>query len=323
VEEKDLYAVLGVPRGASEEDIRKAYRRLARKHHPDVNPNDPKAEERFKEISFASDVLLDPEKRKRYDEFGVAGLAQGFDPEQARAWQRWTRGARESPFRRTFSAEGDLGELFAELFGARMGGAPFGEPFERRPARGADVEGDVTVDFLDALRGAEVRVRVRRPDASGAGGEEVALKVRIPRGSADGTRIRLAGQGAPGPGGGPPGDLYLTLHVRPHPHFRREGMDLHLDLPVAIPELILGASVEIPTPEGSLTMRIPPRSQNGRKLRLRGKGVPHRRGEERGDLIVRLVARLPEGEDAAIEKIARELEPLYRGVDLRRDLKER
>jgi DnaJ-class molecular chaperone len=316
MEEKDLYAVLGVSRGASEEEIRKAYRRLARKYHPDVNQSDPGAEERFKEISFASDVLLDAEKRRRYDEFGLAGLSEGFDPEQARAYSRWSEGTRHSPFSRTGRAE-DLGSIFGDLFG-RMGErgpfAGFG------PTRGADIEGHVSVDFLEALRGGEVRVRVARPRVPGGAPEETTLKVRVPQGADDGLRIRLAGQGAPGPQGAEPGDLYLKLRVRPHPFFRRSGADLEMELPVTLSELILGASVEVPPPDGPVTMRIPPRSQNGRRLRLRGKGAYSRTAGTRGDLIVQLVARLPEQRNGELEEIGRKLEDLYEG-DPRKDLK--
>jgi curved DNA-binding protein len=307
MEEKDLYGLLGVARGATEEEIRKAYRKLARKYHPDVNPNDRKAEERFKEISLAYEVLSDADKRARYDEFGMQGLAQGFDPEQARAYARWSQGARRSPFSETFSssADIDLDDLLGSMFsgGARR---------PRGPARGRDAEGDIEIDFLDAVRGGEVRVQV-----AGRG----TLRVKIPPGAEDGTRIRLAGQGDAGAQGGPAGDLYLRLHVRPHAFFRRDGSDVSLDLPVTLPELVLGASIEVPTPDGPVTMKVPPRSQNGRKLRLRGKGAPKLGTSERGDLYVRLVAELPESDDPKLEALAKELEPLYRGRDPRARLR--
>jgi DnaJ-class molecular chaperone len=319
MDEKDLYEVLGVARGASSDEIRKTYRKLARKYHPDVNPNDKQAEERFKEIAFAYDILSDGEKRKLYDEFGMTGLAEGFDPNRARSYSQWSEGARRSPYSQTFVG-GDLGDLFSELFGGRAArGGAFGSA---RSLRGQDVEGDVTVDFIDAIRGGEVRVRVARPRGPGLPDEETTLKVRIPRGSDEGTRIRLANQGAAGISGGPPGDLYLTLHVRPHRHFRREGRDLLMDLPVTVSELVLGGSVEVPTPDGPVTMRIQPRSQSGTRLRLRGKGVPDRKTDARGDLIVRLIARLPETEDPRLETLARELGELYGEVDLRKDLKQ-
>jgi curved DNA-binding protein len=314
MEEKDLYGVLGVGRGASEEAIRKAYRKLARQYHPDVNPNNPKAEERFKEVSFAHEVLSDADKRKRYDEFGMAGLAEGFDPEHAREYQRWQRGARRSPSAESF-AGGDLGDLFGELFGMR--GA------RRGPRRGPDAEGEVSLGFLDAVRGSEVRLQINRPGLDGEL-ETVPLRVRIPAGADDGTRIRLAGQGGPGDEGAPAGDLYLTVRVEPHPFFRREGRDLHLELPVTVGEAVLGAEIEVPTPDGPVKLKIPPRSQNGQTLRLRGKGVPGRRSEPRGDLLVRLRVQLPSADRASAERLdelAKQMESLYGGADLRSALK--
>jgi len=302
MEERDLYADLGVAKGASADEIRKAYRKLARQYHPDVNPNDAKAEERFKQISFAYDVLSDEEKRKRYDEFGMAGLAPGFDAEQARAYRRWAEGARRSPFSERFATDVDVEDLLSELFGADRA----------RRAQGADLEAELEVDLLDAVRGEEVRI--------GVGGS--SLRVRIPPGSEDGARIRLAGQGRPGPAGGPAGDLYLRLRVRPHPFYARRGDDLHLDLPVTVPEAVLGAKIEVPTPDGPVTMTVPPRSRNGQVLRVRSKGVP-RRGGGRGDLLVRLVVELPDPDDPRLEEVARQLEPLYRGKRVRGHLEGR
>jgi curved DNA-binding protein len=307
---KDLYAVLGVPRDASEDQIRKAYRQLARRYHPDVNPNDKAAEERFKEISYAYDVLSDSEKRSRYDEFGAESLASGFDPEQARAWRRWSEGARRSPVHETFE-EIDLEDLISRLGGlGGLGGAARAQGF-RGPRRGRDLHAEVEVPFADVVLAREVRL---------APAGRSALRVRIPPGAEDGTRVRLAGQGEPGASGAPPGDLYLTLRVRPDPLFRRDGDDLSFDLPVTVPELVLGASVEVPTPEGSATVRIPPHSRPGQRLRLRGKGAT-RRGGERGDLYVRLVAELPAGRDDELEEIAKRMEPLYGSSDVRAGLR--
>ncbi len=317
--EQDLYETLGVARGATEEEIRRSYRKLARKFHPDVNPNNKQAEERFKQISFAFDVLSDAAKRKLYDEFGHSGLSQGFDPEQARAYTRWSEGARRSPFSESFQGPGFEGTFDAEsledLLGGLFGRAG-GRPGRAGARRGADAEAEVEVDFLDAVRGGEVRVNVHKAEPGGATAERT-LRIRIPPGTDDGSRIRLAGQGGPGD---PAGDLYLRLRVRPHPFFQREGADLSLELPVTLPELIRGASVEVPTPDGPVTMTIPPGSQNGRKLRLRGKGAA-RTGGRRGDLIVRLAARLPDVDGEKLEVVAREIEPLYGSENVRDDLK--
>jgi curved DNA-binding protein len=271
-----------------------------------VNPNDKKAEERFKEISLAYEVLSDKEKRARYDEFGADSLSQGFDPEQAREYTRWSRGASRSPFHASSATDVDVDieDLLGGLFGASRRA--------RGPAKGAAAEGEISIDLLDAVRGGEVRVQV-----AGRG----TLRVKIPAGADTGTRIRLAGQGDAGVLGGPPGDLYLTLHVRPHAFFERDGSDLSLDLPVTLPELVLGASIEVPTPDGPVTMKVPAQSAGGRVLRLRGKGVPKLGGAERGDLYVRLVAELPDPADPRLEGIARELEPLYEGRDVRARLK--
>ena len=301
MEERDLYADLGVARGASADEIKKSYRKLARKSHPDVNPNDKKAEERFKQISFAYDVLSDDEKRRRYDEFGMTGLAPGFDPEQAREYKRWAEGTRRSPHSGAFAGDIDLEDLLSGFFGAERGG--------RGPLQGADAEAELEVDFLDAVRGGEVRIEL--------GGQ--SLRVKIPKGSDTGTRIRLAGKGGAGVRGGPGGDLYIRLRVRPHPFFERRGDDLHLELPVTIPEAVLGAKIEVPTPDAPVTMTVPPRSRNGRVLRVRGKGVARRQGGS-GDLLVRLAIQLPETDDPRLDEIARELEPLYAGKSPRKDL---
>ena len=298
MEDQDLYATLGVGRDVSEEDLRTAYRKLAREHHPDVNPNDPKAEERFKEIAAAYGVLSDAEKRALYDEFGTQGLQESFDPEEARAYQQWARGAGRSPFQQGFRSEMDLEDLLGSFFGARSGGGP-------------DATGEVAVDFMAAARGEEVTVHFE-----GRG----ALHVKVPPGASDGTRIRLADQGGPGVGGGPPGDLYLTLRVRPHAFFTREGADVFVDVPVTVPELVLGAAIEVPTLDGPVTMKVPPSSGNGRKMRLRGKGARQRDGGRRGDLYVRLIATLPPNGDPRLAELAKEMQGLYGDENVRAKL---
>ena len=288
---RDLYETLGVERAASPREIRRAYRRLARLHHPDVNPDDPASEERFKEISYAHEVLSDRDKRARYDRFGEAGLGQGSGTGPGAP--RW-RGVGDL----FGESAGGLDDLLAGLFGGR-----------RR--RGADTERALAVEFLDAVRGCEVRTR---------GADGTPLRVRIPPGTDIGARIRVAGKGEPGPAGGPPGDLYLRLSVRPHRFFGRAGSDLLLELPVTPAELVSGATVRVPTLAQPVSMQIPAGSRNGRTLRLRGKGVPGRDGRAAGDLRVVLALRLPETDDARLAELAHEMEALYPEGDLRAEL---
>jgi curved DNA-binding protein len=297
---RDLYEILGVARDATSEQIRRAFKKLARKYHPDVNPDDKAAEERFKEISFAAEVLGDPEKRRRYDEFGYDGLAQGFDPEQARAWQRWSQGARQSPFREQWSSGANLDDLLGQFFGRAT------------HLRGRDVESELAVELLDAALGRELRIRLP---------ERGEVTVRIPRGARDGDRVRLPGLGERGPAGGENGDLYLTLHVREHPRWMRRGADLELEVPVSIPELVRGAEIEVPTPDGVAAVKIPPGSRSGRRLRLRGKGGYARGQSQRGDLYLRLVLVLPARSAADLERLAEHTEELYGGQDLRAELR--
>jgi curved DNA-binding protein len=326
----DLYAVLGIERGTSADEIKKAYRKLALEYHPDVNPGDADAEERFKEISVAKEILLSDDKRKLYDEFGLDGVAAGFDPSEARAYQEWARRAKQSPGYESFGAGsyGDQGieDLLSQLFGAR--GSPesadaFGRGHDFRSTgraptfRGADFETNLEVSFTDAILGNEVQLRIQ--------GRE-PLRVKLPRGARDGTRIRLKGQGQTAETDAASGDLYIRLHIRPHPFFRRDGDDLHLDVPVTIPELILGAEVQIPTPDGMTTVTVPPRSANGRILRLPERGVAKRASKKsgaanRGHLFIHLQAVLPVDADGEIEEVARKLESLYAKKDPRADIR--
>jgi DnaJ-class molecular chaperone len=282
----NLYETLGVKRDASADEIRKAYRKLAKKHHPDVNPGNKAAEDRFKAVSSAYEVLSDPKKRAEYDEFGDAALHGGFDPNKARDYARWQDRRTQ---RGGFEGGGPVEFDFAELFNRRRG-----------PSRGQDVHATFAMDLRQAVEGAEVSVEV--PDQG-------TVRVRIPPGAETGSVIRLAGKGSPGPRGGPPGDLVIETEVRPHPVLRREGLDLYLTLPVTLDEAYNGASVDVPTFDGTVVLKIPPRSQNHARLRLRGKGIE--RKSIRGDLFVELDIRMPDRQDDALAAALKASAALY------------
>ncbi len=319
--EKDLYEILGVSRSASADELKKAYRRLAKQYHPDMNPGNKSAEERFKELSAAFEVLSDPKRRAMYDEFGPDSLRTGFDDKKAQEYRRWKQrgGKSESmPFDfgdfETVDVGGygafDFGSIFGDLFGGGGGGQ--GRARRGRgggaPPQGQRIEGEIEVDLADSVRGAEHEIEVngRR------------LKVKIPRGVVDGSQIRLAGQGSPGAFGGKPGDLFLRVSLRQHPLVRREGKDLTIDMPVTVPEAVLGAEVTLPTFEGPVQFRVPAGTPAGKQIRLRGKGLPDLKGGTRGDLyaVVRIV--LPKGGEA-LERAAKSFEELYKG-DPRADI---
>ncbi len=357
---EDLYEALGVTRDASAEEIKKAYRKLARKYHPDQNPDDPKAEDRFKKISHAYDVLSDPEKRKQYDlgpqmfgPGGAGGAGGGFDP---------------SGF--------DFSDLFGGMFGGGRGGR---SSRASTPRRGADVEVDITLSFDQAMAGAVVPVTYEVdeacPTCSGSGakpGSKSSLcpecrgrgvigrnlggfelmsqpcpvcggagtiiddpcdtcggagtrrvrrseQVTIPAGVKTGTKVRKKGRGQAGVRGAQPGDLIVTTHVTPSRRFRRKGDDLEIDVPVTFAEAALGARVEVPTLEGRVAVTVPPGSQSGKALRVRGKGAPRLRGEGNGDLIARIQIQVPatvtDEQREALERYA-ELD----GTDIRKGL---
>ncbi len=278
-------------RSASQDEIKKAYRSLARKLHPDLNPGDRAAEQRFKEVSAAYDILSDAKTRALYDEFGEAGLSQGFDPEQARAYQQYQRRRSASGAQPGDAQEFDLRDL-EELFGGRFSRSDFSGG---RPRRGRDLSATVEIGLSEALHGTEVTLQA--PSSTGAATGPV-VTVRIPKGAAHGDRLTVKGKGLADPRGGPPGDLIIETLVREHQHFRREGLDLHLTLPVTLAEAYNGASVDVPTPDGNVKLKIPAGSQTGSRLRLKEKGVP--RGKQRGDLYVELRVMLPDQADETL-----------------------
>lgn len=310
--QRDLYEILGVSRTASIDEIKKAYRKLAKQYHPDMNPGNKAAEEKFKEVTAASEVLTDEKRRKLYDEFGADALRTGFDEKKAAEYRRWKRQGAPgggSPFDfGDFSTVnvGDYGAFdFGSIFGDLFGGGGGGRARARRGtmhSRGPDAEARIEVTLRDAVLGAERDLRV--------GGR--TLRVKIPAGISDGSRIRLAGQGGAGVHGGPSGDLFLEVKVREHPHVRVDGKDLHVDLPVTIPEAVNGAEVRLPTFEGPVSLRVPKGARSGMQLRLRGKGLPDLQGGPRGDLYAVIQLVLP-SESEALRKAVRPLEGLYDG----------
>jgi DnaJ-class molecular chaperone len=290
---RDYYEVLGVPRSASEKEIRQAYRKLARQYHPDLNPNDKAAETRFKEIGSAYEVLSDGEKRKLYDRWGPdfekyeqARKAGGGFADAARAGGG---SARSGPFTWTTGSGGgfggagggsstiddeSLGSLFDQILGGMGGGRQ-----RPGPSRGEDYEHPVTLTLEEAYAGATRLIQI-----TPAGGAPQTIEAKIPPGVSDGQRVRIAGKGGPGSGGSPPGDLYLAVSVRPHPRFTREGDDLRVTVDVPLYTAMLGGEVLVPTIKGTrLALRIGPETENGQRIRLAGQGMP-KSGDARGDL---------------------------------------
>ena len=373
---KDYYAVLGVPKTASKEEIKKAYRKLARKWHPDINPGDKTAEQKFKEISVAYDCLGNEEKRKLYDEFGEDGLHAGFDAEKARQYKQWgdtqQQGWQQSAqdFGRYHSYEDIFGDLFG--FGGQKTG--FGTSM---PAKGRDLEYEMTIDMLSALKGFDTDITMTKPktctDCNGTGAEagsvpttctacngtgqvnvaegplhftrtcpncngsgkrqqpcrhcrgtgtvsgQERIKVSIPKGVKEGSRVRVAGKGEPGTGAAA-GDLYLVIHVTPHPFLERKGDDLYMDVPITLYEAMAGGTITVPTLDGKVKLKVPAKSQSGKTLKLKGKGAQNSKTRQNGDLYVRLVVKIPQTEDAATLETIKKMESLYTS-DVRRDIK--
>lgn len=382
---EDYYQLLEVPRTASEAEIKKAYRRLARKYHPDVNPGNKAAEDKFKKLSAAFEILSDPKKKKLYDEFGEDAAKFGFDEKKAESFRAYRAAASSGGGFSSYGAGApdiDLGEIFGEMFGRAGGGAvgfDFGDavgPRRTGPAAGEELTLRVQVALADAVRGAERTVQISRPGrcsacagrgdsgaptscatcggtgrtrrgrgaiafasacptcngtgraappcgscaGSGLVDELKTLTFRIPPGVGTGSRIRLGGQGAAGPRGGPAGDLYVETELLEHPLVRREGDDLYMDLPVTVPEAILGAEVTVPTFQGNVAVTIPRGSQSGKKMRLRGRGVPHLRGDGAGDLYLVVRILVPEDADGEALDAVEKLKRAYR-ADVRAELR--
>jgi len=381
---KDYYRILGISKNSAQADIKKAYRKLARKWHPDINPGNPEAEKTFKDISEAYDVLGDEKKRKLYDEFGEEGLRSGFDPERARQYQQWSAyqqaqqarqaqaGQRQQDFGRYQSYE-DIFDVF-DSGSFRQGGR--GATFDFAGV-GRDVEHEMIIDLLSALRGVKTELSVERrqrcpicqgsgidinasvstcPACGGSGRVNIAqgpmrftrtcpecrgtgqqgkpcpqcggigqvngierISVTIPKGVKEGMRVRVPGKGEPG-GDGKNGDLFLVIHISPHPLLKREGDDLYMDLPVTLREAMAGATVRIPTVDGMVALKVPPQSQSGQILKLKGKGAVDPKTRRRGDLMVKIIVKIPQTDDREALESAARMEKLYK-EDVRKNLR--
>ncbi|MFL5319263.1 MAG: molecular chaperone DnaJ [Myxococcaceae bacterium] len=399
----DFYQVLGVSRSASDDEIKKAYRKLAKKYHPDVNPGNKQAEDKFKQANAAFDVLGDKKKRKLYDEFGEDAVKMGFDEKKADQYRAYRAAAESRPGAGGFAYGGeggggfDFSEIFGDLFnraGRPGGGVPGGSgggfggfggfdvgedgPGAPRPAgpeEGSDLTARVQVTLKEAVTGTERTLNVTRPgvcatchgsghdgqvttcpvckgtgrsrvkqgpityqgacpncggtgksaplcrtcEGTGTVEESKRITVKIPAGVHTGSKVRLAGQGSAGARGGKAGDLYIEVEVLPHPFVRREGDDLYMDTPITVPEAVLGEEIRVPTFTGEVTVKVPAGSQSGRKMRLRGKGVPSLKGAAAGDLYLVLQIQIPDELGAQVKDAAESLRKAY-GKDVRAEL---
>lgn len=340
-DKKDYYGTLGVKKSASADDIRKAFRKLARKYHPDVNPGDKKAEEKFKEISEANDVLSDPKKRKIYDQVGF--YSDNIDPATAEAYARggaaggygaggfsgFPGGGRGGvhfegvPFDLNNFDMGNgrtgqgSGHSFRDIFSGIFGGGGFAS---QGPEAGTDIEYQVRVPFWQAIRGGEMTISIQHPDSTGRSVTE-PVTFRIKAGTRDGQRIRLAGKGNPGLRGGPAGDLYLIVKIEEHPVFRRDGDDIYVTVPIMPWEAALGAKVDVPTIDGRTQLRVPQGTQSGQKLRMREKGVKSATREGAvGDQIVELKIVVPTVQDVKAKELWHDLQKLHHNEDPRADI---
>lgn len=381
---EDFYKTLGVSKDSDHGTIKKAYRKLARKWHPDINPGNKDAEQKFKDISRAYDCLGDKEKRKNYDEFGEDGLQAGFDAEKARQYKQWSSHQHEGGgqagqgFGRYESYEDIFGDLFGSAGGAGrsyQAGGGFGT---RATSRGTDIQHDMEIDLLSALNGFDTELSMQKmkpcsgcngsgidpnskmttcsncggsgrlnvakgpmqftsacPQCNGHGqigkpcaqcggnGHQMGtekIKVTIPQGVKEGSKVRVAGKGAPGVNGGQPGDLYLIIHVKSHPLLKREGDNLRIEVPVTVGEAMAGGTITIPTVEGKVQLKVPPQSQSGQTLRLKGKGAVNIKTKKRGDLMVKLNVKVPQTDDKEMLEAIEKMNSYYEG-DIRKDIR--
>ncbi len=381
---ENFYDILGASRDADQETIKKAYRKLARKWHPDINPGNKEAEQKFKEISRAYDCLGDEKKRKLYDEFGEEGLQAGFDAEKARQYKQWEsfQQAGRSQAGQDFGKYQSYEDIFGDLFGFGAGASGFRQSHSgsrtHAAMRGSDIQHDMEIDLISALKGFDTELSMQKmkicsgcngsgihlkskittcPKCGGSGRVNVAqgpmhftsacsqcgghgqvgkpcmqcrgsgqvigtekIKVTIPQGVKEGSKVRVAGKGEPGFNGGQPGDLYLLVHIKPHPILKREGDNLYIDVPITVGEVMAGGTITIPTIEGEVQVKVPPKSQSGQTLRLKGKGAVNPKTKKRGDLMVKLIVKVPQTDDREILEAAEKMDRFYRG-DIRKDIR--
>ena len=374
---KDFYETLGVSKDASEKEIKTAYRKLARKWHPDINAGNKEAEQKFKEISEAHDCIGNKEKRKIYDEFGEEGLRAGFDAEKAREYKKWGAFQQEGGHGagQGFGQYQSYEDVFGDLFGFRAGREGFGATMS---SGGRDIEHEMTIDLISALKGFETELSMQKikacqackgsgtdpnstmttcstcggsgrlnvaegpmqftkacPDCKGHGkkgkpcvqcggsgqvpGME-KIRVTIPQGVKEGSKVRVAGKGEPGFNGGKPGDLYLIIRLKSHPYLKREKDNLYMEIPVTVSEAMAGGTITIPTIDGQVKLKIPPKSQSGQTMKLKGKGAVNPKTKQRGDLMVKLVVKVPRTDDKEILEAAEKIDRFYKD-DLRRDIR--
>jgi DnaJ-class molecular chaperone len=315
--DEDYYSILGVTRSASSAEIQKAYRQLARKYHPDVNPDDASAKDKFQKVQRAFEVLNDAKKREMYDRYGSGFEQAGQGGPQAGGPFQWRGNTGSSG---AGGAEGfDFSQMFGESFG-ESGGGGFSDIFRKftggaggpgagttgkaAPRRGTDLHHEITVPFATAVKGGDVEFAVLRED-----GKQETIRAKVPAGIEDGKKIRLRGQGGAAPRRGQPGDIIVTIHVAPHPSYTRSGLNLNVKVSVTLAEAALGAKIDLPTPDGTVTLTIPPSTSSGKRLRLKGRGIAPK-GETPGDLYAEIQIALPENLDEAALELIRKLAPL-------------